>query len=508
MHPGAVAARTPDKPAVIMADTGATLTYAQLEERSVRLSRVLHDAGLRRGDHLALLAENCLPFYEVYWAALRSGLYVTPINHHLTPAETAYIVADCGARAVVLSAAQAHSAGAADGVGLRLAFGGPVAGFTDYETALAAVPAEPLAHQPRGRDMLYSSGTTGRPKGVKAPLADGEVHEVSDPLLRVFGPAYGFGADTVYLCPAPLYHAAPLRFGAVIHEVGGTVVVLPRFDAAAALAAIERYRVTHSQWVPTMFVRMLKLPPEQRLAYDLSSHRVAVHAAAPCPVEVKRQMIDWWGPVLHEYYAATESLGTTMIDSPTWLERPGSVGRAVLGTLHVCADDGTELPTGEVGLVYFERERLPFAYHNDPDRTAGAQHPEHPHWGTTGDLGHVDRDGYLYLTDRQAFMIISGGVNIYPQEIEDALALHPVVVDVAVVGVPDEEMGEQVVAVVQLAEGVAPGPAPALALQDHLRGRIAGYKIPRRVEFVPELPRTATGKLQKHKVRAALLASP
>jgi fatty-acyl-CoA synthase len=293
----------------------------------------------------------------------------------------------------------------------------------------------------------------------------------------------------------------------MIQQVGGTVVVMPRFDPAAALEAIERYRATHSQWVPTMFVRMLKLPAEQRQAYDVSSLRVAVHAAAPCPVEVKQAMIEWWGPILNEYYAATEAIGITVIDSPTWLSKPGSVGRALLGVLHVCDDEGKELPAGEVGLVYFEREVLPFAYHNDPDKTRKAQHPDHPNWGTTGDVGYVDDDGFLFLTDRKAFMIISGGVNIYPQEVENALTLHPAVLDVAVIGVPDEEMGEQVKAVVQPAPGVAAGPELEGELLGFLRERIAHYKVPRSIDFVTELPRTATGKLQKHKIRERYLAA-
>jgi long-chain acyl-CoA synthetase len=505
VYPGAHAASTPDKPAVVMSDTGAALTYAELEERSIRLAHVLHEAGLRPGDDVALLAENGLHTYEVFWAAMRSGLYLTAINQHLTPSEIAYIVGDCAAKALVTTSALAGAATTivpdTPGVTLRLALGGPVEGHGDYDAALAAASPEPLPDQPRGRDMLYSSGTTGLPKGVKAPLPGVQVHEGGDILIGLFGPLYGFDADTVYLSPAPLYHAAPLRFGGMIHQVGGTVVVMPRFEPAAALAAIERHRVTHSQWVPTMFVRMLKLPDEQRTAHDLSSHRVAVHAAAPCPVEVKRRMIDWWGPILHEYYAATEAVGVTVIDSPTWLEHPGSVGRALLGVVHICDDDGVEQATGDVGLIYFEREVLPFRYHNDPEKTARAQHPEHPNWGTTGDVGHLDDDGFLHLTDRMAFMIISGGVNIYPQEIENALTLHPAVLDLAVIGIPDDEMGEQVKAVVQPAPGVEPGPELERELLAFLRERIAGFKVPRSVDFVTELPRTATGKLQKHRIR-------
>jgi long-chain acyl-CoA synthetase len=511
VYPGTYAATTPDKSAVVMADTGATLTYAQLDERSIRLSRALHDAGLRPGDDVALLSENTLQYYEVFWAAIRSGLYVTAINQHLTASEVSYIVGDCGARALVVSSTLAAIAQdivpTTPAVELRLAVGGGVPGYDDYEQALAAASAEPLPVQPRGRDLLYSSGTTGLPKGVKAPLPENQVHEGGDPLLDLFGPLYGFDADTVYLSPAPLYHAAPLRFGGMIHQVGGTVVVMPKFEPAAALAAVERYAVTHSQWVPTMFVRMLKLPDDVRSRHDLSTHRAAVHAAAPCPAEVKQQMIEWWGPILQEYYAATEAVGLTVIDSATWLKHPGSVGKSLLGVVRICDDDGRELPVGEVGVIYFEREVLPFAYHNDPEKTAKAQHPEHPNWGTTGDVGYLDDEGFLFLTDRKAFMIISGGVNIYPQEIENALTLHPSVLDLAVIGIPDDEMGEQVKAVVQPAPGVTPGPELERELLDFLRERIARYKVPRSIDFVAELPRTATGKLQKHKIREDHMAA-
>jgi acyl-CoA synthetase (AMP-forming)/AMP-acid ligase II len=294
-----------------------------------------------------------------------------------------------------------------------------------------------------------------------------------------------------------MYHAAPLRFSSFIHSLGGTVVMARQFDAAAALDAIERYRITHSQWVPTMFVRMLKLPEAVRAGTDVSSMRVAVHAAAPCPVAVKRAMMQWWGPILYEYYSSTEGNGVSFISPQEWLAKPGSVGTAGLGTIRVCDEQGRELPIGQTGVVYFERDIVAFSYHNDDDRTVAAQHPDHPLWTTTGDIGHIDDDGYLFLTDRQAFTIISGGVNIYPQEIEDCLTMHPSVLDVAVIGIPDEEMGEQVCAVVQPAPGVEPGPELAAELRDFVRGRIAHYKTPRVVDFVDVLPRSAAGKLVK-----------
>ncbi len=505
MFPGTHAAVTPDKPAVVMAGSGRVLTYRELDEGSARLARHLHEAGLRRGDVVALLATNGPRVFEVYWAAQRSGLYVTAVNHHLTADEVAYVVSDSGAKALVVSASPlaAEVGGLVPGVEVRLAYDGPVPGFDDYDTALAGLSAEPLPDQPRGADMLYSSGTTGRPKGIRPALPERKVDEPGDPYVAVFGMMYRFDADTVYLSPAPLYHAAPLRFSATIQAIGGTVVVMERFDPEGALAAIERYRVTHSQWVPTHFVRMLKLPEDVRRRYDVSSLRVAIHAAAPCPPEVKRAMIDWWGPVLHEYYAATEGAGITFIDSAQWLEHPGSVGRGgILGDVRICDDEtGAVLAPRQVGTVYFERETVSFEYHNDAEKTRAARHPEHETWATTGDLGYVDEEGWLYLTDRKAFTIISGGVNIYPREAEDVLALHPAVLDVAVIGVPDPEMGESVLAVVSPAAGAEPGPALERELIEHVKAHIAAFKAPRRVVFTDDMPRTPTGKLVKQTLR-------
>jgi long-chain acyl-CoA synthetase len=505
MFPGTHAAVTPDKPAVVMAASGASTTYRELEEGSARLARYLHDAGLRKGDGIALLAANGPRVYEVYWAAQRSGLYITAVNHHLTADEVSYIVHDSGAKALVVSASPlaAEVAGLSADVPVRLAYDGAVPGFDDYDAALADVSSEPLPDQPRGADMLYSSGTTGRPKGIRPPLPDRRVDEPGDSYVAVFGQVYGFDKDTVYLSPAPLYHAAPLRFSATIQAIGGTVVVMDRFDPEGALAAIEKYRATHSQWVPTMFVRMLKLPEEVRERYDVSSMKVAIHAAAPCPPEVKRAMIEWWGPVLYEYYAATEGVGITFIDSEQWLEHPGSVGRGgIIGDVRICDDEtGAVLPPRQVGTIYFERDTPSFEYHNDPEKTRKARHPQHENWATTGDLGYVDEEGWLYLTDRKAFMIISGGVNIYPREAEDALALHPAVLDVAVIGIPDPEMGESVLAVVSPAPGAEPGPDLERELIAHTREHIAGYKAPKRVVFTDDMPRTPTGKLVKQVLR-------
>lgn len=510
MYPGVHAVTAPNRPAVIMADSGRCLTYAELEERSRRLAHVLREAGLRKGDVVALLTDNSIHAYEVYWAAMRSGLYLTAVNNHLTAAEISYILNDSSAAALLVSATldELVQELRADipGVRKRVAFGGPVAGFEEYEPVLAAASDDPLVDQPKGADLLYSSGTTGRPKGIRPELPDSQIDEPTDQLGEALELMYGFGPEMVYLSPAPVYHAAPLRFSARVHVVGGTVVMMERFDAEKALDAIDRYQVTHSQWVPTMFIRMLKLPESVRGHYDLSSHRVAIHAAAPCPVEVKRAMIDWWGPVLTEYYASTEGTGMTFIDSEQWMAKPGSVGKAVLGTLRICDADGTELSAGEVGTIYFQRDELAFEYLGAPEKTREVWHPSIPNCATVGDLGYVDADGYLFLTDRKAFMIISGGVNIYPQEVEDTLALHPSIVDVAVIGVPDAEMGESVKAVVQPASATRPGPELEAELLDHVRGRIAHYKAPRSIDFIDELPRTPTGKLVKGPLKARYTA--
>jgi long-chain acyl-CoA synthetase len=506
VYPGTYAQITPEKPAAVMAGSGEVLTYAQLEDNSARLARVLLDGGLRRGDVVALLAENCLRYFEVYWAALRSGLYVTPINRHLTADEVSYIVADSGADALVVSATLNDVARQVaihvPNLGTRLAFGGAIDGYGSYEQALADA-AEPLPTMPLGAPMLYSSGTTGRPKGIKPPLRDLQVDSDGAQLLAPFAQSiYKLGTDDVFVSPAPLYHAAPLLWTTVMQALGATVVVMEKFDAEQFLRAVERYRATAAQVVPTMFVRLLKLPAAQRLNHNLSNLKCVIHAGAPCPAEVKQQMIDWLGPIIYEYYASTESNGLTSIDSNEWLRKRGSVGRSAQGVIHICGETGEELACGKVGTVYYEREQLPFEYHNDPEKTRAAQHPEHPLWTTVGDLGYVDEDGYLFLTDRKSFMI-SGGVNIYPQEVENVLVMHPEVADVAVIGVAHPEMGEEVKAVVQPADGVAAGPELEAELISYVRERIAHYKAPRTVDFVDTLPRTPAGKLAKGPLRLA-----
>ena len=494
------ARETPDKPAMIAAESGRVVTFGELDRRSNQFAQFLHARGLRRGDHIAILMENNLRYPEVVWAAFRSGLYLTAVNRYLPPDDSAYIVNDCMAKAIVSSYDRrelvAPLGPLIPNCPIRLMVDGVIDGWESYEDAIAPYPETPVEPQWMGDTMLYSSGTTGRPKGILRPLQARTIDQGF--LLRQSAAnRYGYSRDTVYLSPAPLYHSAPLGFTTTVNSFGGTVVMMERFDPENALRFIERYQVTHSQWVPTMFIRMLKLPEDVRAKYDLSSHKIAVHAAAPCPVDVKRQMIAWWGPVLYEYYAGTEGTGSTAIDSQDWLSHPGSVGRAAMGVLHICDEEGNELPTGEAGLIYFEREAMTFAYHNDPAKTRAAQHPRHDNWMSLGDVGYVDAEGYLYLTDRKAFMIISGGVNIYPQAIEDALILHPKVGDVAVFSVPDEEMGEQVKAVIEPADGVAPDAALNAELMAFARDKLAHYMAPRSIDFIEEMPRLPTGKLYK-----------
>ncbi|MBT5498402.1 MAG: acyl-CoA synthetase [Alphaproteobacteria bacterium] len=504
MYPGKYAAETPEKPAAVNAVTGEVLTYRRLNEDSIRLARYLRSVGLKRGDALAINLENRLEFFVATWAALRSGLYLVTVNQFLPSHDVAYIVADCGAKALITSERLSKVAGELlpliEQCPHRLIIGGELAGWDSYEAALEGQSIEPLDDERQGEHMPYSSGTTGKPKGIRREL--GERHISEGPEFLESFLSYGFDQDAIYLSPAPLYHAAPFAFTNRTHVLGGTVIMMPRFDAEESLRLIEQYKVTHSQWVPTMFIRMLKLEEDKRAAYDLSTHKMAIHAAAPCPIEVKRQMIEWWGPILQEYYAASERNGSTRINSEEWLRKPGSVGKAVMGTIHVCDDDGKVLGVGEDGVIYFERESVVFTYHNDPERTREAQHPHHPNWSTMGDVGHLDEDGYLYLTDRKTFMIISGGVNIYPQMIEDALCLHPMVHDVAVIGVPNPDFGEEVKAIVQTAEGVTHDEEVRTELMDFARERLASYMIPRSIDFRDELPRLPTGKLYKKQLRA------
>ncbi|MDQ1535512.1 MAG: long-chain acyl-CoA synthetase [Actinomycetota bacterium] len=509
MWPGKHAANTPDKPAIIMAATGETVTYKELNDRSNQLAQLFSDAGLRFGDHIAVLMDNNPRYLEVCWAAQRSGLFYTALNWHFTAEEAAYILDDCDAEVIVVSEGTRELAeqivDLMPKVRIRLAVGngaGPstIAGYVDYEDAIAGFPPEPIAEELEGTPMLYSSGTTGRPKGIKYHIERMPIGSAPERLaaLTTF---FGFDDSSVYLSPAPLYHSAPLFYCMSTLRLGATVVMMEQFDPLLALEYIERYRVTQSQWVPTMFVRMWKLSEEERNRYDLSSHRNAVHAAAPCPVDVKRRMIEWWGPIIMEYYSSTEGAGATIIDAEDWLAHPGSVGRSMLGPIHIVGDDGALLPPGEIGVVWFQPREgsAGFEYHKDPEKTRDSMNDRG--WSTVGDMGYLDQDGYLYLTDRKTFMIVSGGVNIYPQEAENVLVDHPKVLDVAVFGVPNDEMGEEVKAVVQPIDWADAGPDLERELLEYCRGRLAHYKCPRSVDFERELPRQQTGKLYKRLLR-------
>jgi long-chain acyl-CoA synthetase len=494
-----LATEEPGKPAVIMAADGRVTTFGEIYHRSRQVSRLLAGLGVQRADHVAVMLANRPEYFEIAWGAQRRGTYWTPVNWHLTAEEAGYIVEDCGATVLFASPETAEVAAQITGrlPGVRaFVTGGEHAGLAGYETAIGGLSGDPLPDEVEGMYFFYSSGTTGRPKGIRRehafpPFGAGIGLEL---LLRG---AFGFGPDSVYLCPAPLYHAAPIGYSMAAQRNGATVVLMERFDPVECLRAIERYKVTHVQFVPTHFVRMLKLPPEQRAAFDVSSLRAVIHAAAPCPVEVKQQMIDWFGPKIFEYYAGSEGNGMTIIDSADWQAHPGSVGRPIVGTVHIAGADGTELPPGEDGVIYFDGPA--FEYHNDPVKTANARNDRG--WSTLGDVGHLDDEGYLYLSDRRTDLIISGGVNIYPAEIEEALIMHPAVADVAVIGVADAEMGQSVLAIVQLADSGTGSGELAAELMAHCRSRLAPFKTPRSVEFVTELPRTPAGKLLRRRLR-------
>ena len=501
MHPGIHAAAFPDKPAYVMEPSGIVVTYRDLNERSNQLAHWLRGQGLKQGDAIALCLENNHRFFEVCWAAQRAGLYYTAISSRLMAGEASYIVRDCGAKVFITSRSLAGIAGSiradAPDVAAWLMMDGTAEGYAAYEDAVAGQPVTPIADESEGTDMLYSSGTTGRPKGIRVELT-GDPLGTPNPLLNLAGALYAMNADVIYLSPAPLYHSAPLRFNMTVQRFGGTSIIMEHFDPEAYLALVEKHRATHSQLVPTMFVRMLKLDPAVRTRHDLSSLKVAIHAAAPCPVPVKEQMIDWWGPIIFEYYAGTEGNGFCAITSQEWLTHKGSVGRALMGIIHILDEAGEEVPTGEPGTIYFSDGNT-FAYHYDPDKTAASRNDKG--WSTLGDVGYVDAEGYLYLTDRKAHMIISGGVNIYPQEAENLLITHPAVADVAVIGVPNEEFGEEVKAVVQPTDPDAAGPELAEELIAFCRANLSHIKCPRSVDFEAELPRHPTGKLYKRLIK-------
>ncbi|SDH54005.1 AMP-binding protein [Pseudonocardia oroxyli] len=505
MHLSEIAARQPAKPAVVMPD-GRTLSYGDLDRGSRAVAQLLraHDIGPR--EHVAVLTGNVPEFFTIAFGAQRAGVYWTPVNWHLTPGEAGYVVRDCGARALFASPQVAALAEqiADESPAIEVAFVTGPAGigrFLALDRLLETAVCEERVDEVEGTYFFYSSGTTGLPKGI---LPDHDFPPFGSGLRidHAMASEFGFDADSIYLCPAPLHHAAPAGWSLGVIRNGGTVVLLERFEPMACIRAIERFRVTHAQFVPTHFVRMLKLPEDVRSEAGITSLRVVVHAAAPCPADVKRAMIEWFGPKLWEYYSGSEGAGMTAISSQDWLDHPGSVGRAVMGQVHIVDEDGNVLPRGEVGSVYFSGGRR-FAYFNDPDKTERAY--DHRGWSTLGDMGRLDEQGYLYLADRRTDLIISGGVNIYPAEIEDALVMHPAVADVAVIGVPDPEMGQSVRAVVQLIPEMKAGSELIDELTAHCRGRLAGFKCPRSFVFTTELPRLPNGKLLRRRVREKYL---
>lgn len=507
MYPARWAHVKPDVTAVVAADRDESLTYAELDDRSRRLAALLQQRGIGVGRHIAVQLPNTVHYLEIVWAALLSGLKITPISSQATTEDVAYVLMDSTCELFITTNEFADRTldlpRLVSSCTHWLWFGAAEGRYESYEEALALTqPMVPDPDAPMGDYMLYSSGTTGRPKGVRRARSNRTVAQGSI-ANQFLSKVFGADEHSVFLSPAPLYHGAPLGFSVGITSLGGTVVIMRKFDPLSALEAIERHHVTHSQWVPTMFIRMLALPTSDRTRFDLSSHRVAIHSAAPCPRHIKEAMMQWWGPILHEYYSGTEDIGVTYASPEEWLTHPGTVGRPLGARVHICDDAGNELPTGATGLVYFETRSPNFEYHGDTEKTRKSRHPFHPAWVTLDDIGHLDEDGFLYLSDRASFMIISGGVNIYPREVEDVLLRHPAVADVGVIGVPDPEFGEQVKAVVQPAADVKVGPELVAALQKFARANLAGPKRPRSYEFLDQLPRMETGKLSKHALRQA-----
>ena len=501
MHPSVHAERDPDRPAVIVTPGDRVLTYGELEARANQTARLFGTLGLRVGDTIAFCLENGHLFLEVAWAAQRAGLYYVPLSTKLNAEEAAYIIRDSGAKVAIVSSSLEGLAADLKGQGLEAflySAGAPTAGYRDLVAERSGLATSLPGDAQAGYDMLYSSGSTGRPKGIKPQAITGEPIDAETPMVRLAAGVYGLDAQTVYLCPAPLYHAAPLRWSMAIHRLGGTVVVMERFGPQEALEVMQRHRVTAAQFVPTHFVRMLKLPEAQRTGYDLSSLKVAIHAAAPCPVPIKEAMMAWWGPVIYEYYSGSEGAGGTFINPQEWLAHKGSVGRGLTSTVKICDEDGNELPPRTEGQIFFAGGPA-FEYHNDTAKTAASRNRHG--WATLGDIGWLDEDGFLYLTDRKDFMIISGGVNIYPQEIENLLITHPRVADAAVFGAPDEDMGERVIAVVQPLSWDDAGDDLAAELHSFVRDALSHVKTPRQIDFRAELPRHATGKLYKRLLR-------
>jgi long-chain acyl-CoA synthetase len=504
MYTGKHARLRPLQPAFIMASSGEAVTYAELEARNNRLAHLLRKLGLKRLDHYAIFMENNSRYLEACGAGERSGLYYTCVNSYLTAAELAFIVNNSCSRVLITSVAKLDVAREALKECPRVELcivadgSGESERIVGLEEATRGLPKTPIADECVGTAMLYSSGTTGRPKGILRPLPE---HSPTQqlPIFAFLQKLWQYREGMIYLSPAPLYHSAPQAAVSLTIREGGTVIIMENFDPERCLELVEKWGVTHSQLVPTMFSRMLKLPAETRTRYNLSSLEIAIHAAAPCPAMVKDEMIKWWGPIIHEYYGATEGLGFTACNSAEWLAHRGTVGKVLLGELHILDEDMQPCEAGTPGTVWFKTATA-FEYFNDPNKTREARSPDGS-MSTVGDVGYVDRDGYLHLTDRATFMIICGGVNIYPQECENLLITHPKIADAAVFGVPNADLGEEVKAVVQPMPGITPCADLAEELILFCSQSLSRQKVPRSIDFEHELPRLPTGKLYKRLLR-------
>lgn len=500
MHPIIHAKTTPDKPACIFANTEEVLSYAKMNALANQCAHLFRHHGLKRGDVVSILLENSIDIFTVAWGAQRSGLYLTAISCKTSAQDLAYILENSETKILVVSECLMDTALEALKLSqlhhVELYATGSKTSAPSFTRALEQCSTQEIADPSPGGDMLYSSGSTGRPKGIRPALPEGDLTQPV-PIMSMGSGLYHMDQDTIYLSTSPLYHAAPLRWALAVHRFGGTVVIMDKFDADTTLRLIEKHQITHATFVPTHFIRLLNLPQQRRQTFDSSSLKAVIHAAAPCPVPVKQQMIDWWGEILHEYYSGTEQCGITALSSQEWLIKQGSVGKAVLGSIKVLDENQDELSAGQVGDIYFA-DGPRFEYYKDPEKTRTAYSKQG--WATLGDIGWVDEDGYLYLTDRKNFMIISGGVNIYPQEIENLLMTHPDVNDTAVFGISDDEMGEKVVAIVQLNDHSLDHDTETYKLKQFVRQALGGVKCPQIFEFYQNFPREATGKILKQKL--------